>query len=507
MPEGGLERGGLAFKAVADRPSRRAATAILKLSESDPAFAALSLWCRHRDAEPVASDEDGDPTGEPPAWTNGLTVFYGPAFDRLERDEQMGVAAHHILHIAFRHAQRRRALALRRGERFQSDLYDLAADALVNETLIQAGRPPPRPCPTLTDLLDAAFKNAAAKDVAAMADLTADEALARFDVESLYVALADGDGAGGGRGRSSSDQSQRGGGGGDGLDDGRGDGRGDGSSDGRGDSGDNGAEGADGAAARARDYAARSGFASDLLDPEAGGGGSALGEGAEGSEAAEWRQRLARALEAGRAAGEGLGAIGHRLADLPQPAAPWETVLRGMVAKAALRGPRMSWARPTRRWVATEANARAAGRPEPGYEPGLVRREDTPRVVMGIDASASVSDTLLHRFAAEVCGVGRRTGAELRLLVFDVAVRAEALLKPGGWEREISKIDFTRGGGTSFVEVVDTAARADPSVIVILTDLDGPFGPAPGRIPVIWAVPSSRAWATPPFGTVLDITR
>ncbi len=62
-----------------------------------------------------------------------------------------------------------------------------------------------------------------------------------------------------------------------------------------------------------------------------------------------------------------------------------------------------------------------------------------------------------------------------------------------------------RGGGTSFIDLLQKIADLDASVAVILTDLDGDFGQRPA-LPVVWAVPDPRA-AEPPFGTVLSLDR
>ena len=45
------------------------------------------------------------------------------------------------------------AMRLRLGDRFQPPLYALAADAIVNETLLLAGHVLPRPCVLLSALL------------------------------------------------------------------------------------------------------------------------------------------------------------------------------------------------------------------------------------------------------------------------------------------------------------------------------------------------------------------
>lgn len=145
--------------------STRAARALAHLAEVDPALHILSLWCRHRDGAATA--------------TRGDTIAYGPDFTTLGLPEQVGLAAHHILHAALRHSARQTALAERLGDAFQPDLYALAADGIINETLLLAGHALPRPAITLTDVL-------------AQAALPADtpvSALSRWDADRLCMAL------------------------------------------------------------------------------------------------------------------------------------------------------------------------------------------------------------------------------------------------------------------------------------------------------------------------------
>lgn len=446
---------------MAERHSSRATRALQKLSEIDPAFASLSLWCNHRDAETRAG----------PAWTDGRTIFYGAPFEALSLDEQIGLAAHHILHIAFRHVPRARAMFARFGDRYDEGLFNLATDAIVNQTLLMSGYILPRPCVELTGLLRSALNE----------DMPAERAIGRFDAETLYVALQQGR-----PGRSGGRQGARGQAGGTDKGKGRGDGQ-EGQED-------------EGAAARAADYAARQGFAPDLdaSDAEAGQGGAA--------EDAEWRQRLARAMAAGRLAGTGIGMLGHRIADIPDPHTPWEVVLRGLLARAIRQDPRRTHQRPTRRWIALAGAARDTGGAEPVFEPGTVHRREVPKIAVCIDSSGSIDKPRLALFAAQVAGIGRRTGAEVHVLVFDTVVRDQAVMSGADWESRILDIAFSRDGGTSFVEVVEAAARLAPSAIVVLTDLEGPFGPAPGAMPVIWAVPCEAPTA-PPFGRVIQLDR
>ncbi len=440
-----------------ERHSARATRALRMLGERDPAFAALALWCRHRDGGP---DPVPPPNGafEPPAWTDGATITYGPGFATLAPHEQVGLAAHLILHVAFRHAPRAAAMWRRFGAGFDEATFNVAADALINEALLLAGYALPRPCVTVVELLAEALGER----------LTAETAVVRYDAEALYVRLT---ASGAGRAAKAGDR--------------------------------NGRAPTVSAAERTRTYALRQCFAQDVAsgraDPEAAR--------REAAEEAEWRQRVARAFEAGRRAGTGIGALGWRLADLPEARTPWEVVLRGLVTKAVTQAPRLSHGRPARRWIARDDAARREGTAAPAFEPAMLSERATPRVAVGLDCSGSVDDALLGLFAAQVAGIGRRSGAEVHVLVFDETVRSQRVMRGADWERELTGIDFARDGGTSFAPMIAAAARIDPAIIVVLTDLDGPFGPAPGRTPVIWAVPGPAPRQPPPFGRVLSLAR
>ncbi|MFN4130793.1 MAG: DUF2201 family putative metallopeptidase, partial [Paracoccaceae bacterium] len=159
--------------------SARARPALVRLASDDPALGALALWCAHRDSR------DG-----PSARTDGTTIFYGPGFAALAPHEQVGLAAHHILHVALRHGPRMGAMAVRLGQGFDEALYGIAADALINDTLLAAQYALPRPALTLRDLLEQALGLPYGPD-----------ALAEWDVDRLYLRLMDpGDGKRKGKG-------------------------------------------------------------------------------------------------------------------------------------------------------------------------------------------------------------------------------------------------------------------------------------------------------------------
>jgi predicted metal-dependent peptidase len=425
--------------------SRRAERALAYLAETDPAFASLALWCQHR-------DDDGIQLAE----SDAITIRYGAGFERLSLAEQTGVAAHHILHIAFRHAPRGGALSSRLGGDFDPDLFNIAADAIVNEALQSAGYVLPRPFVTLGALMSQAFSE----------DDAGRGALARFDAERLYLRL-----------RTT-----------------------------RPDKGKNGARRAGGAKGRAEGtrrltaWAEGQGYRRDLAP------GGPDGEGAQRAEEdADWSQRVARAMAQGRAAGRGIGMLARDIADIRPAVTPWDRQLRGLIARAVVEGPRLDPVRPSNRWLARDADARRADGPAPGFEAARLSRRATPRIAVGIDVSGSIDDGRLARFAAEIGGIGLRTGAEVHVMAFDDEVRRVVRLAGRAWSDEIGRLSFTGGGGTSFREVVATAEGLEASVAVILTDLDGTFGPRPRHLPVIWAVPDAAVAPMPPFGRVLDL--
>ncbi len=421
--------------------SDRARPALVRLATEDPAMGALSLWCAHRDAV------DG-----PPARTDGTVIWYGPGFAALPGHEQMGLAAHHVLHVALRHGPRMGAMAARLGAAFDDQLYGLAADAVINTALLQAGHALPRPAVTLADLLARAF--GLPSGAAALAD---------WDVDRLYLRLISPDDGKGGRDATESGSAKQ-------------------------------------PAESAKAYAAEVGFSPDVTRavPDADNPDGA-------DQAALWRQHLARALEVGRVAGRGIGTLGHRIADIPEPRTPWELVLRRLLSRALLPGLALTHRRPARDWVAAESLARAQGGPVPAFRPGTRRMLDAPRVVVAVDASGSVDTALLGRFIGEISGIARRVAAEITLLAFDDGVRWQVPLDPSRWQTQLHSLDWPRDGGTDFAPPVAAAQAASASAIVILTDLDGPFGPPPKGLSVIWA--ATEVTCTPPFGQVLSLDR
>ncbi|MEL6314348.1 MAG: hypothetical protein AAFQ60_09940 [Pseudomonadota bacterium] len=50
------------------------------------------------------------------------------------------------------------------------------------------------------------------------------------------------------------------------------------------------------------------------------------------------------------------------MADAPKPRTPWEVILRGLLTKAVTPQPRLSYARPSRQWIARQTSEDAVSR-------------------------------------------------------------------------------------------------------------------------------------------------
>lgn len=423
--------------------SHRGAAAIRRMVEYAPASGSLALWVRHQDLPGDARD--------PPAVTDGLTIFYGSGFATLPLEQQSGLIARLVLHIALRHAPRQRALQALVSD-VDAQLYQLCADALVHSML--APLPwlsLPGTAPDLVQLLASVLGEAT--DPAS--------ALRQWDVERLYRAIDDRSPAqhsGRTLARASAQASQPASGG----------------------------RRIDGPrAARARLLAAGTtrtlvGAAEPGLPPEA-----------ECAQAREWHLRLQRAQAA-----DGEFSLLRLLPGDPADArTPWQQVLRMRLGRALSVQAAPSWSRPSRSWIANQG--RAGRHRRMPFEPGWLPGRRVPRLVLMIDVSGSIDAPLLERFAAELRAILRRLEAGLVLVIGDDQVREVVHLRAG--QGTWPDLAFGGGGGTDFTPLLREADRHGPDLGILLTDLEGParFRPA---WPVLWAVPASQAHLQAPFG-------
>ena len=437
----------------------RGTAAIQALIERAPSTGALALWMQHRDVD-VAG-------GGPPVSTDGRTVYYAHHFETLSLEQKMGWVAHSVLHVAFRHVARREALRQTLGD-LDDTLYNVCADALVNSTLSHLDwLSLPAGAVTAERLLERATDDV----------VTPDAALLRYDVEGLYRAIDDRR-----EGRRPSRRSQQ-------SDESAQHGEGKRESQTRASRGDSTAPTrTDGP----RSAAARSFARHGQLDLLPGDTDEKPEDAAENTRA--WCDRLLR----GHASDGAFSLLRAVSADLPTSRVPWPEVLRRYVGRALLPEPEVSWSRPSRSWIANQGRA-PGGRRRP-FEPGVVASRVAPRLVVVLDVSGSIEDGLVHRFFGHLGALVRRTRAVATVILGDDRVR-EVINMPAGRFRVPD--DFQGGGGTDFEPLLAEAGRHRPDLAVVLTDLEGPAGPAP-RFPVLWAV-SGRPDHEPPFGRVLHL--
>ncbi len=443
----------------------RGTRAIQRMVECAPSTGGLALWVNHHD---LPADREA-----PAVMTDGHTLYYGAAFEQLSLEQQVGLVAHEVLHIALRHPQR--YLDLRRliGD-VDLKLFNVCADAIINSTIGHLSwLALPQSAVQLDQLLARALH--LQQDV--------ETALLSWDVERLYRAIDD---------RQDNDQHGK-------QDSGR-----------SGQSGEASADGAQGGAApqaagdqsqaparqdgpraaQVRELGAQTPV--DLVPDEEAQGAPEQ----EAEQAREWSERILR----GHAGDGDFSMLRSLIADLPRSRTPWEQVLRTRLARDLARKPDVSWSRPTRSYIANQGRIGSHRLP---FEPGFSPSKAVPRLAVIVDVSGSVDDKLMERFATEIEAITRRQEAALVLVIGDDRVRRVTLFEPG--KAKLSAIEFSGGGGTDFAPLLREADKYRPDIGVVLTDLEGPAEFRP-RWPVIWAVPEAYALNVQPFGRKLTLS-
>lgn len=458
IPEGSLST---SFRYVVEggiEPGCRARPSLSLAIENSPAFAAVALWVRHENG-----DKDETPDGVPTiAWTNSRKIVYNPGFAKIPLREQAGVTVHEIMHVVLMHPQRAMKMA-RVTPGFLPRLFNIAADCLINESILkQRWMALPEYGWTLTKVL--ADHTAWCKQIGKPApkhpplDKWSVEDLYRFlarwreqAIEALVACLGES-----GEGETLDLATPPGGNGQD----------------------------------RQDEEAGESGGKTRELDRQA----QQRREEREAEEelARTWNHRLRRAM-----AGDRPGGLMRSLeGDFPTVTTPWEKILRSQVLKAFSPRSEINTARPSRRWVSTSACGYTTS-----FEPAVIHTQPVPRIAVMADTSGSMSGDILKRVAAEIEAIGKRTKAEIYVIVCDAEVHEVVKIAAGGLGNVLSKIEFKGGGGTDFRPAFEVAKKIKPSVAVYLTDLMGTF-PTKPRFPTIWAVPKmpGSEGLTPPFG-------
>ena len=463
------------FQYQVSASGHRGTRAIQRLVEYAPASGGLALWMQHRDVEQTPARmlfTDTDSRKSNKKWVignDGSTLFYGPGFTAYALEEQTGLVAHQVLHVALRHVQREQELRTRLGN-IDSELFTVCADAIVNASLSHLTW---LALPKGSVLLDTLLHHVLGIDQAV------DVSLHEWDVETLYRAIDD-------------RQQQSGGA------------RSDSASNGQGDSqeknvqqtgNDQNTTGQNQEAANAnamrdgpRSHAARKLAASVIRDliPDADDSPEDKTQ-----QAAQWSTRL---LQAHAADGD-QSFMRQLLADNRKLNTPWEQLLRTRLQRALTLQPETNWSRPTRSWIANQGRTQSGKRLP--WQPGTSYSRTAPRLCIMVDVSGSVDTDLMQRFSNEIARIIRTFKTQALLIIGDDTVREQHLLKSD--VKQLRTIQFDGGGGTNFVPLILAATEFKPDIGVFLTDLEGPAGEAP-IWPLIWAVPAKADAQNVPYG-------
>lgn len=232
--------------------------------------------------------------------------------------------------------------------------------------------------------------------------------------------------------------------------------------------------------------------------PQAGQGGAPADKGNFGEvrdapagtpNESEWKVAVQQAANVAKAAGRLPGHIKKLIDDVLAPKVNWKEALHRFVDCHARSDYR--WNRPNRRHVHRGL-----------YLPSIAG-EQLPEIVVAIDTSGSVDETMLASFAGELTAILEQYPTTAHVIYCDSRVQGY---------REITsddlpiKLERLGGGGTAFDPVwAEVEARGIvPCCCVYLTDLESNrFGAAPSY-PVLWAK-YDNGGQEPPFGEVVAV--
>lgn len=205
-------------------------------------------------------------------------------------------------------------------------------------------------------------------------------------------------------------------------------------------------------------------------------------------EEAKWRVTMDHAEKAATMRGQMPGGTARALKDLLKPELPWPEILRQFLRDCAKDD--FSWRRPSKAGLANRM-----------LLPGL----HSPRmgeIVVAIDTSGSVDDTLLKRFLSEIASIH----AEIRptkLIVIDCDARINTVAEFG--PEDVFDFQPAGGGGTRFEPVFEYVEENNisPVALIYFTDLCGSFPQEVPPYPVLWL--DYDGYSTPPFGEHIPV--
>lgn len=218
--------------------------------------------------------------------------------------------------------------------------------------------------------------------------------------------------------------------------------------------------------------------------------GNAQGQGGMTEEQkAQWKQRIASAAAAAKAAGNMPGAIQEYVTTILEAKKDWRRELRSL-AMTALRS-RWTWKVPGRRSGAAIRT--------PGKERGV------PTAICYIDTSGSQSDMDIQRCLSETAKIFKICGGKGHLILGDSEIYFSGEMDA----KNLANLPEVQRGGTDFrvlFDHIEETMKKKPSLLVGFTDGVGPFPDKAPSYPVIFCIPKSGSGhQDPPWGKIIFV--
>lgn len=224
----------------------------------------------------------------------------------------------------------------------------------------------------------------------------------------------------------------------------------------------------------------------DLKDPSSGEGGQDKGT----MTATDWEIAAEQATITAQRAGHLPASMARLIKAARQPSVDWCEVLRRFIDHTVPSDYR--WNRPNRRHL-------GAGL----YLPGTYK-ENSPRFVVAVDTSGSMTQPMLNQIAGELTAILKDVRPERVDVVYcDADVAGTETFDPDWGPVELHA---KGGGGTRFQPVFDWVEKSGepPAALIYLTDLCSFDTPRQPEYPVLWGV-TYKTTAKGPFGETVQI--
>jgi predicted metal-dependent peptidase len=206
---------------------------------------------------------------------------------------------------------------------------------------------------------------------------------------------------------------------------------------------------------------------------------------------AEWRVRVAQAMETARMQGAIPGGLERMVTECLKPVIPWQSALSRFMVENTKND--YTWTQPSKRYL-------HAGQYLPTMEsPSL------GKIVIAVDTSGSVTKENINEYAAEMRAIlAIAPGTEIEVVYADSAV---------AHTEKVSIYDLDLhpkgGGGTDYAPTYEYVNKQGEPITCLIYFTDGEcwsFPKASPEYPTLWVISGMREF-NPPFGEVIYTER